>query len=170
MKTTAWISAAACAFVMMTAPAHAADEEPCGKGLVCANAPETVVKAIQDAGYKASLSKSESSGNPMITSAASGYNFNIYFYECEDGKNCASLHFSTSFVDDGKNTPELANLWNRKNRFSQMAVDEDGSLDLTYDVTTYGGLTQRNFADVVDWWQTMLGALNSFFREQGHID
>ena len=170
MKILGFGCAAAFALAVAAVPAQAADEEPCGKGLVCANAPETVVKAIQDAGFKASLSKSESTGNPMITSAASGYDFRVYFYECEDGKNCASLHFSTSFADDGKNTPELANLWNRERRFSQMAVDEDGSLALTYDVTTYGGLTQLNFADVVDWWQTMLGALNAFFREQGHIE
>jgi hypothetical protein len=151
-----------------SASASAADKQPCGKALVCANAPETVVKAVQDAGFRALL-KQDATGDPLITSAASGYDFEIFFYECEEGKNCASLQFSTSFADDGKNTAELANLWNRQKRFSQMAVGENGSLVLTYDVTTFGGLNERNFADVVDWWQTMLGALNAFFRQQGHI-
>lgn len=151
------------------AAASASDTDPCGAGMVCASSPETVVKAVQEAGFRAVLKK-DNSGDPMITSAASGYDFNIFFYGCEDGKNCSSLQFSTSFADDGKNTTELANLWNRQRRFSQMAIGEDGSLDLTYDVTTFGGLNERNFADVVDWWQTMLGALNAFFRQQGHIE
>ena len=169
MKISAirWAMAAALAMAWM--PANAEDTEPCAKGLVCASAPDTVAKALQDAGYKASLSTDED-GDPMITSAASGYDFNVFFYECKDGKDCASLHFSVSFSDDGKNTAELANLWNRQRRFSQMAVAEDGSLAMTYDVTTFGGLNQRNFSDVIDWWQTMLGALNAFFREQGHIE
>ena len=146
--------------------AQAADTTACVAGLVCANAPQTVVSALQAAGYKAVLSKSKTTGNPMIESAASGYNFRIYFYECEANKDCASLQFNTAFNnDDGANTVELANLWNKDKRFSQMSFDpEDKLLSFAYDVTTLGGLNQRNFADVVDWWATMLGQLNAFFK------
>ncbi len=41
--------------VLLAGAARATDKEPCGKGLVCASAPETVVEALQKAGYKAAL-------------------------------------------------------------------------------------------------------------------
>lgn len=34
-----------------------------------------------------------------------------------------------------------------------------------YDVSTVGGLTKGNFADVVDWWSVTLGNLKTFFEE-----
>lgn len=149
----------------MTTAAFAADREQCGAGLVCANSPQSVVQALQAEGYKAALSKSKKTGNPMIESAASGYNYTIFFYECEATANCGSLQFQINFEDDGGNTPNLANKWNKDKRFSQMSVWDDGSLVLAYDVTTVGGLNQKNFADVVDWWAVMLGEAGKFFKE-----
>ncbi|MDF0542806.1 YbjN domain-containing protein [Sphingobium sp. H39-3-25] len=146
--------------------AHAADKEKCGAGLVCASDPKTIVDALMAAGYKAKLGK-DSQGDPQIESAASGYNYTIYFYDCEENKNCAAIQFQVSFSDDGKNTFELANKWNRSKRFMQMAVQEDKGLRVCYDLTTVGGLNQKNFADVTDWWAVMLNELNLFFKEQG---
>lgn len=140
-------------------------DEPCGKDQVCASRPQSVVDALQAAGYKASLTKSKATGNPMIESAASGYNYSIFFYECEKNANCGSLQFQISFEDDGTNTPELANRWNRDKRFGQMSVSDEKTLALAYDVTTVGGLNQKNFADVIDWWSVMLGEAGKFFKE-----
>jgi len=156
---------AAMALGAFVSPAWAADMEPCGASLVCASNPQTVVQALQAEGYKAALSKSKTTGNPMIESAASGYNFTIFFYECEQNKNCGSLQFQLSFEDDGGNTPELANKWNKDKRFAQMSVWDDHSLALAYDVTTVGGLNQKNFADVIDWWAVMLGEAAKFFKD-----
>lgn len=151
--------------VLFTGAAHATDKDPCGKDMVCASAPQTVVEALQKAGYKAMLSKSETTGNPMIESAANGYNFNIFFYECEEKMSCASLQFGISFDAEDSNTPVLANEWNSKMRFTQMAVDKDKVLSVNYDVSTLGGLNQKNFTDVVEWWALMLGQLHKFFDE-----
>jgi hypothetical protein len=138
----------------------------CSSDMVCAERPQSIADALKAQGYQAQLGVNEKTGNPTVKSAASGYNFTIYFFGCEGGRNCTSLTFATIFEDDGTNTPALANKWNRDNRFSQMAANEDGSMAFTYDVTTVGGLNQKNFADVVDWWQTMLGLVNKFFKEQ----
>jgi hypothetical protein len=138
----------------------------CSADMVCAERPQSIVDALQAQGYQAQLGRNEKTGNPTVKSAASGYNYTIYFFGCESGRNCTSLTFATIFENDGTNTPQLANAWNKDNRFSQMAVNDDGSLAFTYDVTTVGGLNRKNFADVVDWWQTMLGLVNKFFKEQ----
>lgn len=147
---------------VVAVPARAAD---CPASLVCASNPQGVVASLQAQGYKAVLGKSENTGNPKISSAASGYDYTIFFYGCEKGANCTSLGFSISFSDDGTNSAELANEWNSDKRFSAMSFDKsDKSLMLTYDVSTVGGLNQVNFADVVDWWQTMLGQARVFFN------
>ncbi|WP_336971739.1 YbjN domain-containing protein [Sphingobium aromaticiconvertens] len=151
---------------MVSGTALANDGDPCGAKMVCASSPQSVVEAIKEAGYKAVLSKSKTTGNPMIESAANGYDYSLFFYECEEAKQCGSLQFMISFADDGTNTPELANLWNKEKRFSQMAVTDDKSLAFSYDISTIGGLNQKNFADVVDWWALMLGEVSQFFKAQ----
>ena len=45
-------------------------------------------------------------------------------------------------------------------------MTKDDGLSVSYDVSTLGGLTQENFADVVDWWAVMLGELNAYFKAQ----
>lgn len=142
-------------------PVAAAD---CPSALICAANPAGVVASLQAQGFKAALGRSDNTGNPKITSAAAGYDYTIFFYGCDKGANCSSLGFSITFSDDGTNSAELANEWNKEKRFSAMSFEpSDKSLMMTYDVTTVGGLTQVNFADVVDWWQTMLGQARVFF-------
>jgi len=156
------LAAVALAAFVISGPARAAD---CPASLVCASNPAGIVSSLQAQGYKAVLGKSDSTGNPKISSAASGYDYTIFFYGCEKGTNCTSLGFSITFADDGTNSADLANEWNSDKRFSAMSFDKsDKSLMLTYDVSTIGGLNQVNFADVVDWWQTMLGQARTFFN------
>lgn len=152
--------------VAIPSGAVAAEASKCGAALVCASAPQTVVDAFIAAGYKAKLTK-DSVGDPKIESAANGYDFAVYFYGCEQARNCTSIQFQIGFADDGKNTLELANTWNRDKRFIKMAVAKDDGLTVSYDVSTLGGLTQENFADVIDWWAVMLGELNGYFKAQG---
>lgn len=146
-------------------PATAKDTKPCGVGMVCASAPKTVADVLQDEGYKAKIDV-DNQGDPKITSSANGFNYDIYFYGCEKGKDCDSLQFNVSFKAEDDNTPEYANAWNVKKRFLQASTNDKKELELRYDVTTAGGLNKRNFADVVDWWSSMLGDFTVFVKEQ----
>lgn len=158
-------AALAMALVGLPAMASAASDPPsCPAGHICASDPEAVADELRELGYRAELTKHES-GDPQIKSAAAGYDFRLNFNDCKDNKQCRSLGFVVVFSDDGKNTLALANNWNKQKRFSQMAVNDNKSLAVSYDVTTVGGLTKANFADVVDWWQVMLGQLRSYFAE-----
>ena len=152
---------AAAAAILSAGPVAAAD---CPLALICASNPDGIVRSLQAQGFKAVLGKSETTGNPKVTSAAAGYNYTMYFYGCEQAANCTSLNFAVTFDDDGTNSVDLANEWNKDKRFTAMAFDPaDKSLTVSYDVTTVGGINQINFADVVDWWQTMLGQARTFF-------
>ena len=164
MRTMTFSAAAICALLVSSSPALAAGG--CPEGLVCASRPAELASALSDIGYKAVLRKSDVDGDPLIDSAASGYKYIIYFYGCEKSLNCASVQFRVNFAQDGGNSAALANKWNLKKRFSTMSFDpSDGALAISYDVTTTGGLTHANFADVVDWWQTMMGEANKFFKD-----
>lgn len=150
------------ALMAATAPAPVV----CAKDMVCAASPETVVSALQAAGYRAKLTRDEKTKAPQIASAANGYNFDIYFYGCKEGENCNSLSFWITFSKDPINSVNLANEWNSDKRFSAMSYDpKDGSLAITYDVSTVGGLNQDNFADVIDWWSSIMGQARKFFDQ-----
>jgi hypothetical protein len=148
--------------VLVAGPVAARDG--CPDNTVCAADPESVATAMQSAGYQAKLGKAKD-GDPMIESGASGYDFTVQFYDCTEGVDCKSLQFLVIFKDDGTNTPELANRWNKAKRFVDMAARDDRAMSLSYDVTTVGGLTPANFEDAVDWWSVMLAQARQFFAE-----
>jgi hypothetical protein len=146
------------------APAVLADEASCGKGLICASKPETVVKALQEAGYKAKL-VSEKGKDPWIETSMNGYNLDLEFSNCEDNKKCKVLSYRVSFTEDDIYTLELMNSWNSRFRFYQMYRLEKGGMAMNYDFTTVGGLNQANFAHLAGWMDGMLGDMDRFIDE-----
>ena len=160
------IALAALAVSMMfvlAGPASAKDTKPCAPGLICASDPATIVAALQKAGYKAKLT-TDDTGDPEIESAASGYNFQILFYDCADHKQCAAIQFYSSFTTDPSYTPAFVNKWNIDKRFLRAYLSEKKSLVFDHDVTTIGGVTQDNFADLLDWMDVSLSAVNTYLN------
>lgn len=159
------LAAAAAALLLVPGVAAAQDRAPCGAGLVCASDPDSVMRAMEKAGLKPKK-LADNQGDPMIESEEAAYRFDVYFYGCEQHRNCDSLRFEVSFSKGTENTPELANKWNAGKRFLQASVPADGRFVVAYDVATIGGVNDRNFADVLDWWQSMLGELGEFFQKE----
>jgi hypothetical protein len=159
-----YLTASLLCLAAFTAPAAAEDKDPCAAEMVCASNPKSVVEAFREAGYKAKL-QVDNQGDPLIESAAAGYNFDTLFYGCADTKACDSLQFRVTFVKEPENTADLANKWNSVKRFSQMRVNDEGQLIVNWDVTTMGGLNKKNFADVLATWESVLGDLGKFFDE-----
>lgn len=71
---------------------------------VSAANPASVVKVLQDKGYRAELTKDDS-GAPMIRSASSDTAFLVLFYGCTDNKNCETAQLIARYSD-----PENASL------------------------------------------------------------
>ncbi|MDG2532675.1 YbjN domain-containing protein [Sphingomonas sp. HITSZ_GF] len=150
----------------MPAAAQNQVQAPCAKDQVCANAPQTVLAAMEKAGLKPKMT-TDGQGDPMIESDEAVYHFDVYFYGCDDShKNCDSLRFEVLFEKAPENTPEFANKWNKGKRFLQAFIRDDGQMGLAYDLAMIGGLNQRNFADVLDWWDSQLGELGKFFKAE----
>lgn len=163
-------SAFTAAIVLASASsAHAVDESSCASGMICANTPSTVLDALKWAGYEAEMG-SDDFGDPQITITGGIYNYDIVFYGCEEHVQCDSVQFFVGFEDDGNNTLELANDWNREKRLAKMAVSKTNQLSIRYDLSTRGGLNRENFEDVVDWWLFTLEEVNTYFRDRGLIE
>ncbi|CAN5376822.1 hypothetical protein BH09PSE4_BH09PSE4_06150 [soil metagenome] len=130
--------------------------------------PTVVVSALQDAGYKAVL-KQNSKGEPYVASSANGSEFTIEFYGCKGAKgqtDCPSYQFSSWYKPDPVFTAAFANEWNLAKRFLKVAVDKDGNLNEYMDFTATGKTTFANFADIVDWYQTMDSDLAKYIGEK----
>lgn len=158
-------AAAAAVLSCWAAPAAAQDRAPCGKDLVCASDPESVLRAMLAAKLNARLVKDDN-GDPAVEVAGQPYRFDVYFYGCERHRNCDSLRFELSFAKDSEATVTLANKWNAGHRFLTASVKDNGAFVLSYDIGMIGGTTKRNFADTLDWWSSMLGEAADFLATE----
>ncbi len=135
-----------------------------GLAYQCFNDGGGVAAALQEAGYKAVI-KTGDDGDPYIISSANGEEFTIDFYDCKD-KHCSSIAFSSFYKEDPMWTAALTNEWNAEKRFLRIGVDSKGRLREYLDVSTVGKLTQANFADLIDWYKSMDGALAKFIADK----
>ncbi|MEW2848876.1 YbjN domain-containing protein, partial [Stenotrophomonas maltophilia] len=81
---------------------------------------------------------------------------------CEAHKQCASLQFSMRLTPSERRDLNFVNKWNSEKRFGPLALTKDGDLRLTHDMSTVGGITRANFTDVVEWWSSTMGTLETF--------
>ena len=116
--------------------------------------PAKLASVIQDVGYRATLDV-DGAGDPMIRSKAGGTDFQIYFYGCDDGAECKWLLFKVGYDLPGGTTLATVNQWNANTLFGRAYLDDEDDPWLEMGVTLDGGVTQQNFADVVDWWDVV---------------
>ena len=123
---------------------------------VAATDPQSLVAALQGAGYKAALGK-DNTGDPKITSATSGANFTINFYGCTKNVSCKTITFYAGWSGT-KATVEMMNEWNKAKRFSRAYIDKDGDPVLELDVDLDdGGMSSALFIDNVEFWESVVG-------------
>lgn len=126
--------------------------------LVSAKKPETLVQALQAAGYSAKLEK-DPTGDPMIKSAVNGHPFRIVFYGCKANENCATVTFAAGFDKKSATGLDSINEWNRKNRFGRAYLDDEGDPLLGMDVDLDdGGMSRALFTDNLEFWTAVTGA------------
>lgn len=131
---------------------------PAGAQLVRAQDPQSLVQALQGAGYTAKQG-TDKVGDPMITSGVSGTSFQIFFYNCVDHKQCATVTFHSGY--DLKASPGLdrINEWNRGQRFGRAYLDKEDDPILEMDVDLDdGGISPLLFVDNIEFWASILAA------------
>lgn len=113
-----------------------------------------VAKAMQDLGWQAKLS-TDGDGDPLITSKVSRTEYRVTFYGCTRNTDCQSIMLG-AYTTTKKMTFEQANTWNRTKRFGTMTIDKDGDPHMLLEVNLAGGVSTKNFEDVLDRWRTTI--------------
>lgn len=126
---------------------------------------KTVAGLLMQAGYKAEIKQSKA-GDPFISSAANGSSFTLTFYGCKNAIGCDSFDISSWYKKEPFFSVAMANEWNAEKRFLKIAIDGDGDLVEYVYVSAVGKSTFKNFADYIDWYTSMDGALTKFLREK----
>ena len=125
--------------------------------MVRAQDPSTLVRALQKEGFAAKLG-TDKVGDPMITSGVSGTTFQIYFYNCTEHKNCATVQFNSGYDLKDRVSLERINEWNRSQRFGRAFLDKENDPILQMDVDLDdGGMSSALFIDNVEFWASVLG-------------
>ncbi len=131
---------------------------PAEAQMVTAGKPDTLVKALQAAGYSAKLEK-DGTGDPMIKSAVNGHPFRIVFYGCKANRDCATITFAAGFDKKKETSLDSINDWNRENRFGRAYLDDEGDPILGMDVDLDdGGISPALFTDNLEFWTAVNGA------------
>src|SRR4051812_32768006 len=128
---------------------------------VRAQDPGSLVRALLAGGYQAKLGV-DKVGDPMITSASSGTTFQIFFYNCTNHKECATVQFHSSYDLNTALPLETINQWNQSQRFARAYLDKESDPILEMDVDLDdGGVPPLLFIDNIEFWTTVLGKFES---------
>jgi hypothetical protein len=142
-------AAAALALLFATAPA--------GAQMVTATNPQTIVNALQAAGYQAKLTK-DNEGDPLINSTSGGSNFSIFFFGCTKNVDCRTIQFFAGYTDR-KPTLSMMNDWNSKKRFARAYIADSGAARIEMDLDLDdGGMSAKLFEDNLEFWVAVMAA------------
>lgn len=137
---------------------------PAAAANITAQDPGSIVAALQKAGYKASLSKTDE-GAPMIESASSGSTFIIYFFNCTKNTDCRTIQFYAGYSDYKGNAQKM-NQWNTENRFGRGYISDKGAARVEMDVDLDdGGLSPLLFEDNIEFWVEIMSNFEKFIAE-----
>ncbi len=129
--------------------------------MVSAQNPQTIVSALQSAGYRAELDK-DTTGDPMIRSSSGGSAFYVFFYRCTRNTDCRTVQFYAGFADARPSLSQM-NEWNSKNYFGRAYIRDNGSARLEMDIDLDdGGVSRAVFGNNLEFWVVLMGRFKSF--------
>ena len=124
--------------------------------MVRAQDPQSLVRAMQSRGYVAELT-TDQIGDPLIRSAASGVKFQLFFYNCTNNKECATVQFHVGYDLKTGSSLDTVNEWNKGQRFGRAYLDKENDPILEMDVDLDdGGVSQLLFIDNLEFWTSAM--------------
>lgn len=122
---------------------------------------QSVVSALQRAGYKG-IVKREEDGDPYIESASGGHDFLVLFYGCTKGENCATVQFYAGWREHKADLAKI-NSWNTENRFGRAYLTDEKAARVEMDVDLDdGGMSPALFEDNIEFWVAVMGKFERF--------
>jgi hypothetical protein len=126
--------------------------------------PDQMAQVARDLGYRAEI-RNLSDNSKMIATGMDGLNVAIYLFRCDNGTNCPSIEFETTFDKDPSFTLTLANKWNSQTRYTKAYIDpQSGALTFDYDFFL-DSVTMPAVKNAVTFYDGQLGKFAKFFRQ-----
>ena len=116
---------------------------------VTANDPNSLVKALQNAGYRALLDK-DKDGDPKIATASGGNDIDIYFYGCTKNAACSYIEMAIVWkceADMLDKCKTINSKWNTEERFIQSVMTNDNIGIYYFLDLDVGGMSSELFID-----------------------
>lgn len=139
-------------FALAALTAHAGAQT-----VVDATDPEKLAEIVR--GYGSASMDVDNVGDPKINGRINGKPFAVYFFGCEENKNCDTVLFKAIWSNPGATENDL-NTWNSEKLFGRAYLDSDGDAVLEMAVNLKFGVTYENFDDTVDWWRVAMNSLD----------
>ena len=139
----------------LAAPTAAGAEET-----IDATGPARILAVVQ--GYGEAALTTDNLGDPLIEGRIGEKDYDLFFYDCNEGRDCKSLTFSATWETDDL-TDEMMAGWNREKRFGKAYLEQDGNATVEMSVNLHGGVTRVNLDDTIDWWRLVLAEFADYF-------
>jgi len=123
---------------------------------------QSIMRVFQSEGYLVSQSL-DSVGDPMLDGKIDGTPYRVLFYGCGDTHDaCTTIQFKAGYDLTSGMSLVRANAWNRDKRFGKVYLDDEMDPFIEYNLNLYGGVTDANFADTIDWWRVVMGEFEDY--------
>jgi len=108
--------------------------------------------------------ETDSAGDPKLRVRYYGTSFSVYFYGCENNRDCDSIQFFAGYKTDDVSLAQV-NEWNAEFLYTRAYLSDSNSARIEFDVFLgHDGMSKRDFEDVFELW---LGSVEDFEK---HID
>ncbi len=128
---------------------------------------EQVAKAVQDAGFRAEITKTDS-GQPLVKTSMAGQGVHVLAYDCEPGppERCKSVQVLWGATDEWSTTLDTVNDWNSRKRYTQAIKASNNVVQLSMDMQFFGGATVPNLSAYLTSFDGMLGEYLLFLKSR----
>lgn len=137
------VGAVALSSLFLASPLYAAQ--------VISNSDTSAMLSMAKEFGKAELT-TDSEGDPMIKGNIADTDYSIIFHNCDNGKNCTDLMFSSAWSTQGSVSLEQINTWNTEMLYGQAYLDDEKDATLEMSVNIDGGVTKENLRATFQWW------------------
>ena len=97
----------------------------------------------------------DGAGEPIVSSAVGGVNFDIYFYSCTPAGRCRSIQYAAGWSGLEAAIPKL-NGWNADKRYIRAYSKPSGAVWGEYDIDVGPGGTSEQLDATWDRWASAL--------------
>ena len=130
--------------------------------LVDATDPERIAQMIR--GFGSATLETDDYGDPLISGRINGSKYGVYFYNCDDNRDCENIQFTAAWAGYDVSLRQM-NEWNQSQLYGTAYLDEDGDPNIDLVVNLKHGVSHKNFDDTIDWWVLAMKEFEAYIAQ-----